>query len=207
MINNLKLNFENEEFLSKNYSQSGQDLFVLMVTNGKKNGVFLDIGAHHPIEISNTYLLEKKFGWTGHLIEIEENFCKMCREQRTSELICNDATKVDYDELFKDKNIDYLSLDIDGQPSLDVLKKIPFDQHKISVITFEHDSYRVGDSLKNESRDILKKFGYVLLCSDVSNENNIFEDWYVHPELIEIKQIQILESNGKNWNDIIFKKQ
>jgi len=35
----------------------------------KKNGIFLDIGAHDGININNTYILEKNLGWKGICIE------------------------------------------------------------------------------------------------------------------------------------------
>jgi len=55
--NNFKINFKNYENINNNYSQAGQDLFVLMCLDGKENGTFLDLGCHHPSNINNTYLL------------------------------------------------------------------------------------------------------------------------------------------------------
>jgi hypothetical protein len=51
----------------KSFSQLGQDLFALETNNGKK-GYFLDIGANDPIELNNTYLLEKN-GWDGYSVD------------------------------------------------------------------------------------------------------------------------------------------
>lgn len=203
----LTLDFVESINIEEFYSQAGQDIFVLSALNGKKNGKFLDIGSSDPIIINNTYLLEKFLGWSGVQIEIDESLANKCKNERLSNVINQDATTVDYDKLFEELNeIDYLSLDIDGQPCLDVLKKIPLDKYKISVITFEHDSYRVGDYLKNESRQLLKDFGYTMICGDVANENNIYEDWYVHPNLVDLKRLDPLVSYGKNWDDILFKK-
>jgi FkbM family methyltransferase len=60
-------------FIIKNHkishSQIFQDLFVYFFSNKKKNGFFLEIGAADGINISNTYLLEKKFNWNGILCE------------------------------------------------------------------------------------------------------------------------------------------
>ena len=47
------------------YSQLGQDLEVIKFYNYKKEGFFIEIGASNGIEISNTYLLETKYNWTG----------------------------------------------------------------------------------------------------------------------------------------------
>jgi hypothetical protein len=68
MISSFKypVNYPEAEFLNEiSYSQARQDLFVVAMTAGKANGTFLEFGAGHPINGSNTYILEKKLGWTG----------------------------------------------------------------------------------------------------------------------------------------------
>lgn len=50
-------------------AQLAQDLFVLNQTNHKKNGFFVEFGATDGIDLSNTYILEKDYGWTGILAE------------------------------------------------------------------------------------------------------------------------------------------
>lgn len=50
-------------------SQIGQDLFVLYSLIWKRGGYFVEFGATNGIDLSNTYLLEKDFGWTGILAE------------------------------------------------------------------------------------------------------------------------------------------
>ena len=56
-------------------SEKGQDVFALIANNFARDKVFLEIGAYDGITASNTYLLEKEFGWTGLLVEcIPSNF-------------------------------------------------------------------------------------------------------------------------------------
>jgi FkbM family methyltransferase len=50
-------------------SQLFQDLFVLFILNEKRNGTFLEFGATNGIELSNSFMLEKHFGWNGVLAE------------------------------------------------------------------------------------------------------------------------------------------
>jgi FkbM family methyltransferase len=55
---------------SKFYSQVGQDKYIYEnFFKEKKNGVFLDIGAHDGINKSNTYFFEKHLGWKGLCVE------------------------------------------------------------------------------------------------------------------------------------------
>jgi FkbM family methyltransferase len=51
--------------LQRSHSQIFQDLFVLMFLNEKRNGFFCDFGATDGVHLSNSYLLEKEYGWNG----------------------------------------------------------------------------------------------------------------------------------------------
>lgn len=56
-------------FLRESKAQFRQDLFVLSECDLKRNGFFVEFGATDGIELSNSYLLEKEFGWDGILAE------------------------------------------------------------------------------------------------------------------------------------------
>jgi hypothetical protein len=54
----------------KFYSQVGQDRFLLEnFFRGRRNGVFLDIGAYDGETLSNTLFFEESMGWTGLCVE------------------------------------------------------------------------------------------------------------------------------------------
>ena len=53
----------------KSTSQIHQDLFAHLASNFKFEGYFVEFGATNGIALSNTFLLEKHFGWTGILAE------------------------------------------------------------------------------------------------------------------------------------------
>ncbi|MBS0652883.1 MAG: FkbM family methyltransferase [Verrucomicrobia bacterium] len=61
------------------FSQYEQDRYVYETFfKDKKNGVFVDIGAHDGISINNTYFFEKFMGWQGICIEpIPEVFTRL----------------------------------------------------------------------------------------------------------------------------------
>ena len=46
------------------YGQDGEDLILNRLLDGQENGFFVDVGAHHPVRFSNTYLLYLR-GWRG----------------------------------------------------------------------------------------------------------------------------------------------
>lgn len=133
--------------------------------------------------------------------------------KRTCHFINGDATKVDYKSVLNDKGfpsrIDYLSIDID-ENSANVLKKIPLDNYRFSVITIEHDSYRFGDALKNEEREILSKSNYRLLLPDVlvplgcgMGPNLSFEDWWVDPTIFNMDKLHPLCGEKLYPDDIV----
>jgi FkbM family methyltransferase len=67
-------------------SQIGQDVFTLYSLNWKKGGYFLEFGATNGIDLSNTYLLEKDFGWRGILAEPAKVWHKELRANRSASI-------------------------------------------------------------------------------------------------------------------------
>lgn len=63
-------------------SQLRQDLFVLSELGLKANGFFVEFGATNGIDLSNTYILEKGFGWQGILAEPAKCWHEALRENR-----------------------------------------------------------------------------------------------------------------------------
>ena len=51
------------------FAYQGQDLFVLEMLRGLRGGFFLDSGASNGRRGSNTWLLERSFGWSGVCVE------------------------------------------------------------------------------------------------------------------------------------------
>jgi FkbM family methyltransferase len=63
-------------------SQLGQDLFALNESGFKRDGFFVEIGAASGVALSNTYLLERSFGWTGILAEPGRSWHASLRRRR-----------------------------------------------------------------------------------------------------------------------------
>lgn len=195
----LKWCFEGLEGVEKNYSQAYQDMFVLTVLNGKRNGTYLEIGSEEPQYKSNTYLLEKGFSWHGISVEIDEPEVAWFKAQRSNPVICADATKLDYTSILEKANfpeaIDYLQIDTEpSSTSFEVLLTIPFDKYKFAIITFEHDhAVDFSRTYRDKSRRYLRAMGYELVVPDVGPTSwYSFEDWWVHPELVDMERLERL---------------
>jgi len=171
------------------YSQAGQDLFVLSMLEGKKNGSYIEIGGADPFESNNTFLLEKDYFWKGFSVEFDELLASRNNSMRVNSCICADATTFDYRSQLKLLNfptqIDYLSVDIDpAENTYLALKKCPFDGCRFSVITYEHDLYTSGTAYADLSRTFLESHGYQLVAKNVKCFGRTFEDWWIDPNVI-----------------------
>lgn len=197
----LKFKFQGYDKIEKNYSQVYQDMFVLSAMNGKKNGTYLEIGGGDPLWGNNTFLLEKEFGWKGVSIEYQELLVNNYNQIRKNKAICKNALELDYEKLlgehFESNIIDYLQLDCEPSKStFEILLNIPFDKYKFSVITYEHDHFiDATQSYRTKSRNYLKLMGYELIVNDVGPTDwYSFEDWWIHPDLIDKKTIDNLKN-------------
>lgn len=75
-------------------SQYRQDYWVSeIVFPTKRNGTFLDVGAHDGVWLSNTHFLEQERGWGGLLIEADPRCFARLEKNRSSKAVqvCLDA--------------------------------------------------------------------------------------------------------------------
>jgi len=181
--------------MNKYQGSSNQEAFVLDLLDYKQGGFYVELGAFHSSEGSNTFVLEKEFGWQGISFELVD--------ERRNEFIANrsnpcmgDALNFDYLGYFRDnffpKQIDYLQVDIDTgydratrpngnhYTTLLGLVSVPLTQYRFSVITFEHDAnmYFRNTGQRDAQREILDCLGYTLVV------RTIHEDWWVDPTVI-----------------------
>jgi len=56
-------------FHERSHAQFFQDLLVLYLLRGKREGFFVEFGATNGVELSNSLLLERDYGWRGILAE------------------------------------------------------------------------------------------------------------------------------------------
>jgi FkbM family methyltransferase len=89
----------------RSFSQEGEDMVLARIFEGKSNGVYVDVGAHHPIRFSNTYMFYLR-GWSGINVDAMPGSMEAFRKLRPRDcnveaLISNKSGSVKY-YLFND---------------------------------------------------------------------------------------------------------
>ena len=139
------------------YSQSGQDKYLNeVIFKGKKNGIFLDIGANDGITYSNSYFFEKELGWKGVCVEpIPSTYEKLNVLRKSINLNCGISIEEGLKEF----------LLIEGYSEM------------LSGLTDKYDERHI-ERIENE----LKQFGGKAEKIKVPcrNINSIFEEYQLH---------------------------
>ena len=166
-------------------SQHKQDEFIINYFKGKKNGVFIDIGAHDGITLSNTYVLEKEYNWTGICVEPMPHQYKALVKCRNC---------ITYNCAIYDKNgiEKFTMVEYDGYP--DMLSGISKDitHHHMSGILSE--SSRMGAKLKYIEVE-------TKILQEILDENNITEIDYLSVD-VEGAELKVMESIDFNKTHI-----
>lgn len=176
-----------------------QESFIINILNHKKNGYYVELGAFHSSNGSNTYLLEKEYDWKGVSFEIRNEWKKEFEENRSNPCM-GDALDFNYISYFEENNfpkqIDYLQVDIDGgydhngrpignhYTSLHGLLSVPLNSYRFTIIQFEHDAnmYWRNIAMRDVQREILDSLGYSLVVRSES------EDWWIDPKVIPLTE-------------------
>ena len=196
----------------ESYSQCGQDLFVASLLKGGDKK-FLDLGCYLPKKINNTYLLELN-GWDGVSVDIID-YSEEWKNRKTP-FLQQDCFNIDFNsflsEHYSNKTIDYLSLDMEKVGDrYKLLEKVLLTDYEFKIITIEHDSYLGEQYVKNEKepqREMLKRHGYTLLCSDVAHWQSpefFYEDWWINKKYFNEDEITPWFSDRMSCNSIFHK--
>jgi hypothetical protein len=175
--------------MDKYMGVSGQEKFALEMSGYKTDGFYVELGAYHSKNGSNTYHLETDYGWSGVSFEIVDEKREEFKSNRKNSCF-GDALEFDYLSYFKENNfpkqIDYLQVDIDAGYDENIkpltpfttllgLITLPLTQYRFNVIVFEHDvnMYWRMKSSRDAQREILDGLGYTLIWKEEH------EDWWV----------------------------
>ncbi len=180
-----------------------QDLFALARTGFRKGGYFVEFGAADGVRRSNTWLLEKRFGWKGILAEPGPDWHAALKANRgcaiDTRCVWHESgqrvpftglTASDTDDPQPDAACEVETVSLDdllethgAPPVIDYLSvDTEGSEYEIlAALDFDRWSFRVLTVEHNFARQredihtLLRGKGYVRVLEDVSR----FDDWYV----------------------------
>lgn len=156
---NYELNYKMTEklkFTNLSYSQEGEDLVLNKLFKNKNGGIYVDVGANHPLRFSNTHFFYKK-GWRGVNIEPNPELHEVLQDIRKEDANINLGVSTEKGEL------DYYMF---NEPALNTFSKKEVDEYllkqeyslikkcKVKVDTLEAILDKI-EFLKNKSIDFL----------------------------------------------------
>ena len=165
----------------KSFSQFGEDLFIAEFFANQKEGKYVDLGAFHPMRLSNTYLLFKK-GWSGTNVDLNPITIDLFNLARKNDnnICCLMARK---ENLLKDVYFE----DWSAANSITSNKNLS-ERKQMKTKTFESLIYKSFDflniDLEGHDYEILqtidlRKFNPKLICIEIlencSDKENIFD--------------------------------
>lgn len=132
------------------YSQGGQDIYVTRILKEKRDGYFIEIGANNGYTMSNTYLLEKNYGWKGICIEPTPYKIHELKNNRPN-AICLETS------VFSESNLE-----------------LDFTMTVIDILNVLTEYAEIAVDFLNQSGQIIKVKTKTL--TDILNENNAPEN-------------------------------
>lgn len=187
-IFNFDLNYKIEEKLKHAqlvYSQEGEDLVLNRLFENKHNGIYVDIGANHPLRFSNTHFFYKR-GWRGVNIEPNPELHQSLQEVRHEDVNINIGISDEKDFL------DYYMF---NEPALNTFSKKEADEYLLKKEYSLIQKIKVEvDTLENvlDSVDFLKENSIDFMSIDAEGfdlkvlKSNSFEKYSPKVILIEI---------------------
>lgn len=189
-------------FLLKNFrvskSQVFQDLFVLFFMNKKKTGYFIEVGGGNGVDISNSFILEKNFNWSGMICEPNIYLHENIKKNRSAELCLNPIT---------DKSIKKVSFYMNKDPYQSSLNKSTTGDEKIILDTCslndlilskenQFDIDYISIDTEGNEYEILKNFNFKKFNVKIFTIEHNFE---------KVKREKIYEIMIKNNYKRVFK--
>lgn len=174
-------------FLIENFQNSNaqlfQDLWVLWELDLHKHGYFVEFGAFDGRRLSNTFLLEKEYGWRGVLAEPNPEMHDAIRENRSAILDerCVLTTSGDRIDLIVTHEAEYSSIDRHTQsdshaPLRSRGRRVSVPTVSLADLLHEHDAPPVIDYMSIDTEgselEILKAYDWSRHIRCLSIEHN-----------------------------------
>jgi FkbM family methyltransferase len=137
--------------ISQSRSQLQQDVIGLLVSKEKKCGYFVEVGVGDGEHLSNTFLMEKEFGWDGLLCEPNKIFHEPILRCRTAKLDRRAVYR------YSGKNLEFLADVV--TPELSQIAQVDgVDSHQRFGETYSVPTVTLNDALEEAGAPTLIDF-------------------------------------------------
>ena len=114
-------------------------MFILTYLGFKRDGYFVEFGATNGVDLSNTWLLEKEFGWKGILAEPSKYWHEELSKNRT----CNIENKAVW--IKSNEKLTFLEATVRELSTIDDFRRT--DSHSRKGKTYEVETISLNDLL------------------------------------------------------------
>ena len=208
---------------SNNFSQEGEDIFLIDFFKDRLNGFYIDVGAFHPYRINNTYLLYKK-GFRGINIDISATSIDFFNFARPDDVNLNIGASDKFEDkiFFSKKNLSFHNTlskslaesDIQTEPfkkkysisckPLDyIIKKTKFSNKTIDFLNIDAEGYDYQVLLGLN----LKRYNPKVICIEISPLVDKKNEQYKNTKIYKYLLKHGYKLSWKGFNSFIFTYQ
>mgnify|MGYP001210212234 CR=1 FL=1 len=208
---------------SNNFSQEGEDIFLIDFFKDQLNGFYIDVGAFHPYRINNTYLLYKK-GFRGINIDISATSIDFFNFARPDDVNLNIGASDKFEDkiFFSKKNLSFHNTlskslaesDIQTEPfkkkysisckPLDyIIKKTKFSNKTIDFLNIDAEGYDYQVLLGLN----LKRYNPKVICIEISPLVDMKNEQYKNTKIYKHLLKHGYKLSWKGFNSFIFTHQ
>lgn len=132
-------------YRNNSYSQEGEDIILDKLLKYKNKGFYIDIGAHHPMKYSNTFIFYKR-GWNGLNIDAMPESMNEFKKIRSKDInlqaaISNENNNLTF-YIFNEPALNTLNAEEakskDGKNGYKIIKEIKVNTIKLSELLAIH---------------------------------------------------------------------
>ena len=208
---------------STNFSQEGEDKFLLEFFKDRNNGFYVDVGAFHPYRINNTYLLYKK-GFRGINIDISATSIDFFDLARPDDVNLNVGASDKFEDkfFFSKKNLSFHNTlskslaesniqtepfkkkySISCKPLDKIIQETKYSNKTINFLNIDAEGYDYQVLLGLN----LKKYNPEVICIEISSlvdkKNEYYKDTKIYKHLIKYGY----KLSWRGFNSFIFTYQ
>jgi FkbM family methyltransferase len=196
----------------KSNSQLGQDALVLWLLEEKNNGYFVEFGAADGVNISNTFLLEKDYGWSGILCEPARVYKGRLSANRKCIIVdkCVYSKSGDIISFFESENEELSTISSYKESDLHSVSRI-------NGLTYDVETISLSDLLNNFSApdiidylsmdtegsefDIIKEYDFSRHINIITVEHNYSSNREKINKFLEEKNFIRIFDSISEWDD------